>query len=307
MSSIKEYGAFVEFPGGQQGLLHMSELSHEPVSKVSDVLDIGQCITTMCIETDVRGNIKLSRKALLPKPKRKPASDAGKDPVMKESSTVYIENSSVGEIVASMPSIVTPLQKSRLSVPAVVIRTAVECNEAEKSSPVNDNDKPRRAATSKPDRKPKSTASKLIATQKEEEALESIAPEETSAECGEILKQDGKLKSVSPKNNSTASNLVSFSKAKKSTMKENLSENKAEESASVSTRKLKIGTEMTATVDHVRALGLVLDLGGEIRGMYIFQGDKDKFKKGDTLRVKCTSFNTKGVPVMALVDEEGEE
>jgi polyribonucleotide nucleotidyltransferase len=41
--------------------------------------------------------------------------------------------------------------------------------------------------------------------------------------------------------------------------------------------------------------------------MYIFQGDKDKFKKGDTLRVKCTSFNTKGVPVMALVDEEGEE
>jgi len=242
------------------------------VSKVSDVLDIGQCITTMCIETDVRGNIKLSRKALLPKPKRKPASDAGKDPVMKESSTVYIENSS-----ASMPSIVTPLQKSRLSVPAVVIRTAVECNEAEKSSPVNDNDKPRRAATSKPDRKPKSTASKLIATQKEEEALESIAPEETSAECGEILKQDGKLKSVSPKNNSTASNLVSFSKAKKSTMKENLSENKAEESASVSTRKLKIGTEMTATVDHVRALGLVLDLGGEIRGMYIFQVCFSKF------------------------------
>lgn len=29
--SIKEYGAFVEFNGGQQGLLHISELSHEPV------------------------------------------------------------------------------------------------------------------------------------------------------------------------------------------------------------------------------------------------------------------------------------
>jgi len=35
VSSIKEYGAFVEFPGGQQGLLHMSELSHEPVSFLS--------------------------------------------------------------------------------------------------------------------------------------------------------------------------------------------------------------------------------------------------------------------------------
>lgn len=32
VSSIKEYGAFVEFNGGQQGLLHISELSHEPVN-----------------------------------------------------------------------------------------------------------------------------------------------------------------------------------------------------------------------------------------------------------------------------------
>lgn len=31
VSSIKEYGAFVDFNGGQQGLLHISELSHEPV------------------------------------------------------------------------------------------------------------------------------------------------------------------------------------------------------------------------------------------------------------------------------------
>lgn len=31
VASVKEYGAFVEFNGGQQGLLHISELSHEPV------------------------------------------------------------------------------------------------------------------------------------------------------------------------------------------------------------------------------------------------------------------------------------
>lgn len=230
----------------------------------------------MCIETDVRGNIKLSRKALLPKPERKPASDPEKDPVMKESSTVSIETSSVGETVASMPSIVTPPQNSKLAVPAVVIRTAVECDEAEKSSPVDKNNKPKHAATPKPDRKPKSTASKLTATQKEEEALESTAPEETPAECGETLKQDGKLKSASPKNNSTASivsdsSLVSSSKAKKPTRKENQSENKAEENASFSTRKLKIGTEMMAKVEQVRTRGLVLDLGGGIRGMYKFE------------------------------------
>lgn len=32
VTSIKEYGVFVEFNGGQQGLLHISEISHEPVS-----------------------------------------------------------------------------------------------------------------------------------------------------------------------------------------------------------------------------------------------------------------------------------
>ncbi|KAI3474906.1 hypothetical protein Pfo_030217 [Paulownia fortunei] len=44
VASIKEYGAFVEFNGGQQGLLHISELSHEPVSRVSDVVSVGQVL-----------------------------------------------------------------------------------------------------------------------------------------------------------------------------------------------------------------------------------------------------------------------
>ncbi|KAG8100311.1 hypothetical protein GUJ93_ZPchr0013g35686 [Zizania palustris] len=47
VSSIKEYGAFVEFNGGQHGLLHISELSHEPVSKVSDVVSVGQMLSFM--------------------------------------------------------------------------------------------------------------------------------------------------------------------------------------------------------------------------------------------------------------------
>lgn len=38
MTSVKEYGAFVEFNGGQQGLLHISELSHEPVGDETEVL-----------------------------------------------------------------------------------------------------------------------------------------------------------------------------------------------------------------------------------------------------------------------------
>ncbi|WZY80524.1 hypothetical protein YC2023_026908 [Brassica napus] len=270
VTSIKEYGAFVEFNGGQQGLLHMSELSHEPVSKVSDVLHIGKYITMMCIDTDVRGNIKLSLKALLPKPEPKSASGPEKVPVVKE--TVSVETSSFGETVASLPSVVEPPQKSKLAVPAVVIRTAVECDEAEKSSPVDKNNNPKRAAALKPDRKLKSTASK----QKEEEALKSTAPEETMT-----------------------------NPAKKPSRKKKQSGDEAGESASVSARKLKIGTEMTAKVHQVRTHGLVLDLGGGIRGMYKFEGEEEtEFEIGDALQVKCTSFTTKGIPVMALVDDE---
>ncbi|CAA7031392.1 unnamed protein product [Microthlaspi erraticum] len=295
VTSIKEYGAFVEFNGGQQGLLHLSELSHEPVSKVSDVLHIGKYITMMCIDTDVRGNIKLSLKALLPKPepKPKPASNPANKPVVKEPATVSVETSSVGEVVASMSSVVEQPQKSKLAVPAVVIRTAVECDEAEKSSPVDKISKPKRAATVKPDRKLKATPSKQTVTQKEEETLE-----ESPAKFGETLKQDEKLKS-------TFANLVSSSKTKKSGRKENQSEKEGEESVSISARELKIGTEMTAKIQQVRTHGLVLDLGGGLRGMYKFEGDVEtEFEIGDALKVKCTSFSSKGIPVMALVDDE---
>ncbi|KAJ0243510.1 Polyribonucleotide nucleotidyltransferase 2 [Hirschfeldia incana] len=274
VTSIKEYGAFVEFNGGQQGLLHMSELSHEPVSKVSDVLHIGKYITMQCIDTDVRGNIKLSLKALLPKPTSGPESF----PVEKE--TVSVETSSFGETVARLPSVVEPPQKSKLAVPAVVIRTAVECDEAEKSSPVDKNAKPKRAAAMKPDRKLKSTASKQ--TVKEDEALNSTDTEETLDDCGETL-----------------------TLGKKPSRKERQLENEAGDSPSISARKLKIGTEMTAKVHQVRTHGLVLDLGGGMRGMYKFEGDEEaEFEIGETLLVKCTSFSSKGIPVMALVDEE---
>ncbi|XP_071705212.1 polyribonucleotide nucleotidyltransferase 2, mitochondrial-like [Rutidosis leptorrhynchoides] len=63
VTSIKEYGAFVELNGGKNGLLHVSELSHEPVAKISDVVSVGQKLSCICIGLDLRGNIKLSLKA----------------------------------------------------------------------------------------------------------------------------------------------------------------------------------------------------------------------------------------------------
>ena len=64
---IEKFGAFVEIAKGQDGLVHISELAHERVGKVEDVLALGDKVTVKVIEIDGQGRINLSRKALLPK------------------------------------------------------------------------------------------------------------------------------------------------------------------------------------------------------------------------------------------------
>ena len=64
---IEKFGAFVEIAKGKDGLVHISELAHERVSKVEDVLALGDKVTVKVIEIDGQGRINLSRKALLPK------------------------------------------------------------------------------------------------------------------------------------------------------------------------------------------------------------------------------------------------
>ena len=62
--SIKEFGAFVEILPGQEGLLHVSEISDEFVRSVADEVAIGDEIDVKVLDVDPLGKIKLSRKAL---------------------------------------------------------------------------------------------------------------------------------------------------------------------------------------------------------------------------------------------------
>ena len=64
---IEKFGAFVEIAKGKDGLVHISELAHERIGKVEDVLALGDKVTVKVIEIDGQGRINLSRKALLPK------------------------------------------------------------------------------------------------------------------------------------------------------------------------------------------------------------------------------------------------
>ena len=68
IKSILEFGAFVEILPGKEGLLHISEIDWKRVEKVEDVLKEGERIEVKLIAVDDRGKLKLSRRALLPKP-----------------------------------------------------------------------------------------------------------------------------------------------------------------------------------------------------------------------------------------------
>jgi polyribonucleotide nucleotidyltransferase len=70
VKSIMNYGAFVEILPGKDGLLHISEIEWHRLDNVSDVLKEGDVIDVKLIDIDSKtGKFKLSRKALLPKPK----------------------------------------------------------------------------------------------------------------------------------------------------------------------------------------------------------------------------------------------
>ncbi|MCS6838108.1 MAG: polyribonucleotide nucleotidyltransferase, partial [Bdellovibrionaceae bacterium] len=64
---IAEFGAFVEILPNSQGLLHISEISHERIRSVNDVFKEGDDVEVKVIDIDRSGRIKLSRKALITK------------------------------------------------------------------------------------------------------------------------------------------------------------------------------------------------------------------------------------------------
>ncbi|MCL4109083.1 UNVERIFIED_CONTAM: hypothetical protein GTU68_030995 [Idotea baltica] len=69
VKSIKDFGAFVEFLPGREGLLHISEISYERLESMDGVFEVGQQVEIKLIGVDERtGKFRLSHKALLPVP-----------------------------------------------------------------------------------------------------------------------------------------------------------------------------------------------------------------------------------------------
>ncbi len=87
VTKILDFGALINILPGKDGLLHISQIAHQRVEKVTDFLEEGQVVKVKVLETDDKGRIKLSMKALLERPEgmeeereRPPRRDYGDRP-----------------------------------------------------------------------------------------------------------------------------------------------------------------------------------------------------------------------------------
>jgi polyribonucleotide nucleotidyltransferase len=72
ITKILDFGALVNILPGKDGLLHISQIAHQRVEKVEDFLKEGQIVQVKVMETDEKGRIKLSMKALIERPEGMP-------------------------------------------------------------------------------------------------------------------------------------------------------------------------------------------------------------------------------------------
>ena len=73
VKKVTDFGAFVEFLPGKEGLVHVSQLDVKRVEKPSDVVKVGDEFDVKIVDRDDQGRYKLSRKAVLMPESEQPA------------------------------------------------------------------------------------------------------------------------------------------------------------------------------------------------------------------------------------------
>jgi polyribonucleotide nucleotidyltransferase len=102
VKSTTAFGAFVEIMPGTEGLVHISELKHGRTEKTEDVVKKGDRVRVKLLDRDERGRLRLSMKALMPKPEGTPDGADGAQPRRSEPSSISSETSEeAGEPVAA--------------------------------------------------------------------------------------------------------------------------------------------------------------------------------------------------------------
>ena len=269
------------------------------VTRVSDVLSIGQKLTLRCIGQDVRGNIKLSLKATLPRPgsdgdnvsealfaslKEAPKYSASYEDMFNEPEK-HSGTSGTSEELLVNKNEVSGIDAAISSIPQILIRSAAACDEEEKSAGLTRNSKSKSSSADESENEEKSAGLTRNSKRKSRNAAESEEEEKSagltrnSKSKSSASEGDRKLKRLSRKIGEKESNSM-FKSQNGDDIKQSIaslvckrsdSEAETETEAPVTAKSLKLGTKVTAKVYQVRARGLVLDLGGGLRGMYRFE------------------------------------
>lgn len=253
------------------------DLPFDQVSRVSDVVSVGQHVSLMCIGQDVRGNIKLSRKATLPRP----GSDTndvveGSVPSVKEEPNIWASVEEVSDGQENQNSTSEELSGSKYemrgvnpstsSISTILIRSAAECDEEEKSAALSPNPK----RTSNPVGASKSEGkSKTSSPQGDSQFSDSIIFPTKNVKSKNVLENGEKESHSTLRSQDGDGNKYDF--ASLLCTSDDLSDKMDEVKGPISAKKMKIGTKVTAKVYQIRTHGLVLDLGGGLRGMYRFE------------------------------------
>lgn len=223
------------------------------------MISIGQQVTLRCIGLDARGNIKLSLKATQPQPRR--TSNMAADIVSSVIETPKVwppvndasnEQDKQGSAAEDMLLHKNKNSDVTSSSSEILIRSAAECDEVEKSTALvkNSNSRPKTSNNKRSD-----SRSKVVSPQKNDRdspvSASDLFSSENSSESSSINNE------VDNVNTSASRNVVNHKEAP------------AE--APINAKNLKIGSEVSAKVHQIRAHGLVLDLGSGLRGMYKFE------------------------------------
>src|SRR5690606_33441833 len=75
VKTIMPFGAFVEIMPGKDGLLHISEIDWKRHETMDGIFNVGDIVKVKLLEIDKQGKLKLSRKALLPRPPKPDAAE----------------------------------------------------------------------------------------------------------------------------------------------------------------------------------------------------------------------------------------
>lgn len=73
VTGITNFGAFIELPDGETGLVHISEIAEEYVRDINDFLKVNDKVKVKVISVDPKGKIGLSIKQTVESPKRRPS------------------------------------------------------------------------------------------------------------------------------------------------------------------------------------------------------------------------------------------